>query len=508
MFVRRLVLPCALVAAVSSAAAQSCPQSIPHEHAMHVLCSCYGDSFATEDTCDQFTVPTSCVDVLAKNPGTTDGWYCIRPPGVGDIISVYCDMSRDGGGWQLIATVDNSGFEHVSTTGEYLASPWPETFSFGASPGSMRKVEDAQVHAQGKYSAGKVTIRVDVAASVTVYYQWPAGGHVADFTCRGAYCPRMIISHTAPPYNWEAPSCVGTAYGYQINQNPADPDLNLDYFVFDGHDSSECGEVWISSQYLNGRALYSYAPTSGGIYNNQFGYTWMRPELQLGREVGSCKELNDLFPGLPSDSYAVTIDGVRTTVYCDMVTDGGGWTLIFSQNAEFLLDPRLTYKDGTDYRHPAATPADSTAPVNHAALQYYMQADLKTVATEIRGVNDVGYSITFTTSGFSGPLIFDASPFADVHSAAAGTGIIAGISPVDNHFQISHNGLGGCDAATVCRHEVGVDGGQSYSRGLMVVLDNHAALNAAAPYPTESMHFGGTNNMNSWASPGRVLYIR
>jgi Fibrinogen beta and gamma chains, C-terminal globular domain/Stigma-specific protein, Stig1 len=46
----------------------------------------------------------------------------------------------------------------------------------------------------------------------------------------------------------------------------------------------------------------------------------------------SCDDLRALAPGAPSGAYTIDVDGAGTlapfSVYCDMVTDGGGWTLI------------------------------------------------------------------------------------------------------------------------------------------------------------------------------------
>ncbi|HZS35275.1 MAG TPA: fibrinogen-like YCDxxxxGGGW domain-containing protein [Polyangia bacterium] len=47
-----------------------------------------------------------------------------------------------------------------------------------------------------------------------------------------------------------------------------------------------------------------------------------------GALAGSCKELLAAEPGLLSGTYTVQLLGGATQVYCDMSTDGGGWTKI------------------------------------------------------------------------------------------------------------------------------------------------------------------------------------
>jgi hypothetical protein len=108
--------------------------------------------------------------------------------------------------------------------------------------------------------------------------------------------------------------------------------------------------------------------------------------------AASCKEQLALQPGAPSGNYTLDVDGpggaVAQSYYCDMVSDGGGWTQIVRQTEAEPVSSWSGGVNGSSYTlYPQQIPAHTQIGIgkdNQATFVDYVNGVYQ--ATDMNGV--------------------------------------------------------------------------------------------------------------------------
>ncbi len=274
----------------------------------------------------------SCKDILSQQPGAPSGNYFIDVDGPGQRppVAVYCDMATDGGGWTAMFVGKNGSpnvFDHFDAgphqgtfavpTAKYLRrKPAWSTTSGGdlaVQCGSAMVKFPMTAQADALFAGGVQSSWVDLDPTVIAgtvpdppNWLWTGSGSNFGFIFAKDQSATLTFgSSYAPDATWD--SCNGT------------PDTTSTLRVFYREPATpSCAP---------GTSDCDADPTNGCETNTVFSGGVCVPA------GANCKDILSLNPGAPSGNYFIDVDGPGqrppVAVYCDMATDGGGWTAMF-----------------------------------------------------------------------------------------------------------------------------------------------------------------------------------
>jgi hypothetical protein len=308
-------------------------------------CTTSADCPSTAASCsaNKCVVPADCSAIKQGNPSAASGAYTIDPDGAAGLapFTAWCDMVTDGGGWTIVTSMsgaDNEG----GLTSDTEASGSPLAFArnnlsrakkmalsaletesiFVRNDGRWLKANkpmfDNTLGTAAKDAAYAVKLNGMNGATADAYMGWSnhdilGGGDFGisrspDGTTSCATTTVNGFDHHQPVNYYDLNCNCDRQYLYSYSANTLDSDAS-----------------YKANTGLGGwTATAACSSTEGG---GILFYAAMRRPLAT---YASCKAMHTALPTLPSGWQVIDPDGAGALppvgVYCDMTTDGGGYT--------------------------------------------------------------------------------------------------------------------------------------------------------------------------------------
>lgn len=293
-----------------------------------------GDAGPASNDAGPEAYATSCSDLRVRGGVTSDGVYTLDPDGPGGAapFEAWCDMTTEGGGWTLVLKVDGT-----KSTFRYQAELWTSTTLLNSTAVTPTETE-AKLHgylalpfdrvrvafesggnggARGiSLALSAPSLRALMASGTTATDEGPeAWGALDDGDVLPAKCLREGVNVDVGGVLFP-----GSSVRLGVFADNTEGCLSPDDYVGVGFSFSlTCPSLPTagSTSTCAGTNLGDAAFATVWVRDEDF--TDLSPKASCAAHLASGRTVSGL--------YTLSLGGSPVEAYCDMTTDGGGWTL-------------------------------------------------------------------------------------------------------------------------------------------------------------------------------------